>query len=907
MTIITVTSSADQGSGSLRQAVYDAQSGDTIKFDGSLSNQKITLSSGLWLNKSLAFDGADAPNLTISGGNKTNIFWMGGVDQKLSLSVKNLTMADSYYDAAAGGAIWAQDNSTIDIDNVNFTGNVSDGAAVHAQQGSFITVNHSNFDHNDGASISDKEYATGAISLFAFGELKVSNSTFTNNKGFNGGAIHVTSSDLYVENSIFTGNDSTPGKDRINYIPGAGGAIYADAASVPNDEKFYGNLPEHELQGEAEGGVISINNSHFENNKAAGQGGALALWGYSQDKVIVTNNTIINNEVIKNKDNMAQGGGVWLMGFGTVENNTISNNSSEDQGGGLFIWGEVPSTISNTTFSGNQAVKGGAIYSDIWDGQVNINDTKFDSNAASVEGGVLFTNKIRPVFIQGSQFSNNTAGDIADRTFGSSISEVVYGTDSTDNLAGTDQNSYMFGLNSDDTLNGLGGNDYLDGGINNDMLDGGAGNDTLVGGEQSNTLVGGEGNDIFIGGKGIDLIEGGSGQDRFVIGNETQLYYADQPWSDHAVIKDFEQGQDVIQLKGQASDYTVQAASSEGLNGAGIFYQGGMIALVANMSADSLSLDAAAGFVTYSSAVVENNNSPVPTPVPTPMPDMTNETPVDPNAETPTDSEPPLTSSGLELTQDERFSGRPIYVPAENTGLFVWGNNNTWKIESTGDLDGSLFKGKIVADHAIEKLGSFKLEDNDFVRFTDDSHQVVEFSMKVGNKWTDGISFKVADQTKVFLEMEDRANVPIKVGASMIDGYSLQSAPMSWGLELNQDALFSDKPDYNPAQKSGLMVWNSEDVWHMEATGTPENTHYQGRIVCDRAIEDLGSYDFEDGDMLKYADDSHKVLEFSMTAHEGIDGISFKTPENANVFLELEDSDRVSVQAGASMEEINLV
>jgi predicted outer membrane repeat protein len=424
MTVITVTNSADEGSGSLRQAIYDAQSGDIIRFDSSLSNQKITLSSGLWLNKSLTFDGADAPNLTISGGNKTNIFWMGGVEEKLNLTVKNLTLADSYYDAEAGGAIYAQENSTVSIDNVNFTGNVSDGAALHAQQGSFITVNNSNFDHNDGTSISDKEYSTGAISLFAFGELKVSNSSFTDNKGFNGGAIHVTSSDLFVENSTFIGNDSTPGKDRINYIPGAGGAIYADAASVPNDEKFYGNLPEHVLQGEAVGGVISINNSHFENNKAAGQGGALALWGYSQDQVTVINNTIINNEVIKNKDNMAQGGGIWLMGYGTVENNTISNNRSEDQGGGLFLWGEVPTTVSNTNFSGNQAATGGAIYSDIWDGQVNINDTKFDSNAASVEGGVLFTNKIRPVYIQGSQFSNNTAGDIADTSFDNSISEV---------------------------------------------------------------------------------------------------------------------------------------------------------------------------------------------------------------------------------------------------------------------------------------------------------------------------------------------------------------------------------------------------------------------------------------------------------------------------------------------------
>ncbi|MEL6787068.1 MAG: hypothetical protein AAFO76_06575, partial [Cyanobacteria bacterium J06607_15] len=111
MTVITVTNNSDYGSGTLRQAVLDAQSGDTIKFDSSLSNQKITLSSGLWLNKSLTFDGADAPNLTISGGNTSNIFWMGGVDASLELNVKNLTLADSYYEAAAGGAIYAQDNS----------------------------------------------------------------------------------------------------------------------------------------------------------------------------------------------------------------------------------------------------------------------------------------------------------------------------------------------------------------------------------------------------------------------------------------------------------------------------------------------------------------------------------------------------------------------------------------------------------------------------------------------------------------------------------------------------------------------------------------------------------------------------------------------------------------------------
>ena len=746
MAILKVTNNSDSGSGSLREAVIKAKSGDTIEFDSSLSDRTITLSSGLWLNKSLTFDGGDAPGLTISGGNKTNIFWMGGVEESLNLTVKNLTLADSYYEAEAGGAIWAQEDSKIVIENVNFENNVSDGAALHAQQGSFITVNNSNFDSNDGASISDKEYSTGAISLFAFGELKVSDSTFTNNKGFNGGAIHVTSSDLFVENSTFIGNDSTPGKNRDNYIPGAGGAIYADAASVPNDEKFYGLLPEHELQGEAEGGIISIENSYFEKNRASGQGGALALWGYSQDKVIVTNNTIIDNEVIKNKDNMAQGGGIWLMGYGEVDNNTIANNKSADLGGGLFIWGEVPTQVSNSTFSNNQAQKGGAIYNDLWEGQLEIDNVKFDSNSAN-DGGVVFSNKIRPVYLENSQFVGNDTDDIADVNFANDTSNAVLGTNSADSILGTKRNSYLFGLEGDDTLDGQDGSDYLDGGKNNDVLYGGLGNDTLIGGGQNNTLFGQAGNDVFIGGDGQDIIEGGSGKDRFVIGDENKVHYTNQNWYDHAIIKDFEPQEDTIQLKGSASDYTIQPANSQGIYGTGIFYQGGMIALVGDMSPENFSLNE--NYVAYGSV----NN------------DINSDTQV--TSQGTINTAPSAISSGLELNDDSLFSDKPKYNPLEHGGLIIWNKDNVWHMEATGTEGGSRFQGRIVAENPIEDLSFFKIESHDRVEFVDDSQKVLEFDLRIAQRWTDGISFKVPDRTSVFLELEDSDSVSVKAGADL--------------------------------------------------------------------------------------------------------------------------------------------
>ena len=771
MAIITVTNNADYGNGTLRQAVLDAQSGDIIKFDSNLSNQTITLSSGLWLNKSLTFDGADASNLTISGGNESNIFWMGGVDASLELNVKNLTLADSYYDAQAGGAIYAQENSTINIDNVDFVGNVSDGGAIHAQQGSYINVDNSNFIDNDGASISDKEYSTGAISLFAFGELRVTNSHFEGNKGFNGGAIHITSSDLFVENSTFIDNDSTPGKDRINYIPGAGGAIYADAATVPRDEKFYGLLPEHELEGEQEGGVISVNNSYFEGNRASGQGGAMALWGYSQDQVIVTNNTVINNEVILNKDNMAEGGGIWLMGYGTVENNTITNNRSEDKGGGLFIWGEVPTTVSNTTFADNKAAKGGAIYSDIWATQLDINSSSFDSNSAS-EGGVLYTNGIRPVFVQNSQISNNTVADLVRVNPESNLSGFTYG----DSVAN--------------------------------------------------------------------------------VGYQTPVEEVSAP--------------EVF-----VPEVTVEPAPVE------------------EVSAPEITVEAS----DEASYEVSNFN-------------------------------PSFSSAVLELKSDTQPSEKPNYAVTDDAIMSVWKTDNTWNIEVTGDADGSHFRGKIVGNQPIQNLTQHGFEASDSVWHTDASGNSIEFSMIAGDNSTDGISFNMPYQgdAKLYLEMEGGESVALDLGTSFINDYisafevsapateptyeahSLMSEPISAGLELDGDSLFSGKPSYNTSEESGLFVWNTDDVWHMEATGTPASSHYRGQIVSDQPIEDLSSYNFEGTDVFQYADESHKVIEFSMImSHTGLDGVSFKAAENASVFLELEESNTVPVQAGMYMQEINLV
>ena len=72
---LTVTSTADSGAGSLRQAIADAVSGDTIDFALDGCPCTITLTSGeLVIDKSLTIQGPGANLLAVSGNSATRVF-----------------------------------------------------------------------------------------------------------------------------------------------------------------------------------------------------------------------------------------------------------------------------------------------------------------------------------------------------------------------------------------------------------------------------------------------------------------------------------------------------------------------------------------------------------------------------------------------------------------------------------------------------------------------------------------------------------------------------------------------------------------------------------------------------------------------------------------------------------------
>ena len=104
--------------------------------------------------------------------------------------------------------------------------------------------------------------------------------------------------------------------------------------------------------------------------------------------------------------------------------------------------------------------------------------------------------------------------------------ENLLGSYHDDALLGDDLANVIEGADGADTLNGEGGNDLLFGEF---------GDDTLIGGDGDDILNGGLGRDILWGGEGVDIFE-------FLDVDESGI------GSSRDVIKDFEQGVDLINL-----------------------------------------------------------------------------------------------------------------------------------------------------------------------------------------------------------------------------------------------------------------------------------------------------------------------------------------------------------------------
>jgi hypothetical protein len=348
LSALVVTSTNDSGPGSLRQAIADASSGETITFSSKLRGQTITLTSGeLDISNSIKIDGLGASQLAVSGGGSNRVFQ---INSGAVVTISGLTITDGL--ATDGAGVVNQGTLTLD--------------------GCSVTSNQANFDSN--------------TSLVGFA-------------GFGGGLENLTGATLTIKDSTVSGNQSVGEASFIGLANGGGiandGVLTIVDSTVSHNQALAAN--ETIVGSEAEGGGI------FLINPLAGGPSSLTMI----DSVLSDNQAVGGSPAGSSifGGGAADGGGIFSEDGATlsITGSTVDGNQALGGTGGTFgqaFGGAIDSlgaaiTITHCTVANNQAI-GGA------DG------TGITDEGALAEGGAIFGEN-NFLTITGSSFTGNLA------------------------------------------------------------------------------------------------------------------------------------------------------------------------------------------------------------------------------------------------------------------------------------------------------------------------------------------------------------------------------------------------------------------------------------------------------------------------------------------------------------------
>jgi len=195
----------------------------------------------------------------------------------------------------------------------------------------------------------------------------------------------------------------------------------------------------------APSGIVSLNISGvtLQGGQSSGSGGA----------VYVGQNVALTVQNVAFTGNSARNGGAVYAAFGaptlSISQCAFTTNSAQSAGGAIYSYA-APS-ISNTTFSGNSALAGGALF-DVSMGSSGplpgtIAASVFSGNSATAIGGAIWTQS--PLTITGSSLTGNSSAADGGAIFAvSSLLALSYDTITSNTASGNGGGIASMGLNT---------------------------------------------------------------------------------------------------------------------------------------------------------------------------------------------------------------------------------------------------------------------------------------------------------------------------------------------------------------------------------------------------------------------------------------------------------------------------
>ena len=382
---LLVTSVADDGPGSLRFAVNDAQSTDTIRFSSALNYVPLKLNSPIIVTKSLMFWGNGTDKTILDGQGTTQLLWINAAQQDVKFI--HLSLINGFSPLRGGGMELVKGNVVLGYVNIDHCIAHTDtprtgGGAIY--NGDSLIVEKCKFRHNQ--ALGTRGAGGALLSSGDFG-IKTTNLTIQDCvAATSGGGLqeygNSSSYSYYYKTRIY---DSQAEED--------GGGVHFQGLGR---RTLSTSWVERNRAGGSGGAIVvtegdlKIAGTNMKDNEAVRAGGALSI---SDGYVFVDHSTLENNNVSLNK---GVGGGIVVHPLGELNLNRskIRYNSAAD-GGGIACLSSTESAliVKGSTLQANTANgpsgRGGGIFSKS-DGIVNVYMSTIDSNVAIRAGGGLW-------------------------------------------------------------------------------------------------------------------------------------------------------------------------------------------------------------------------------------------------------------------------------------------------------------------------------------------------------------------------------------------------------------------------------------------------------------------------------------------------------------------------------------